>query len=375
VSRALYVSAFEPQLGTGRALRTYTCVRALAILGPIDFAYVCRGDQEPSPEYQAIDGLDFIPIHPSRGLRRVAMYGLSRLRGVPDPFARALSPELAATASALALQRGRTRVVAGDPACATALLSITANRPIIHNAHNVGPINYGLVEPVNPIVLRRAMRHERQLLRAAAETWMVSRADIRAAHAMVPEARLRYVPNAVDVAAITARNGNRPARPQLLMVADFDYEPNRDARQWLSGEIMPLVWQAAPEVELQLAGRDSKRWTPPDPRIKAMGFVDRLDDLYHDTTCVVVPLRTGGGTPLKFIEAMAYAAPIVATGFAARGLDVVAGEHYTRADDTASVASAVLNAVRRGPATGTGAGRALVEREYSIQALANCIAA
>jgi glycosyltransferase involved in cell wall biosynthesis len=204
---------------------------------------------------------------------------------------------------------------------------------------------------------------------------MVSRRDMDAARAMVPGARLRYVPNAVDVAAICPLNGSGPARTRVLMVADFDYEPNRDAREWLVGDILPLIWRSDPQTRLLLVGRDCTGWSSPDSRIEVAGFVNDLTAAYAQAACVVVPLRKGGGTPLKFIEALAYRAPVIATGFAARGLEVTAGEHYLRADDPRSFAQAVLQARGDQAAGVAAAGRTLAETEYSVQALAQHIAA
>ena len=51
--------------------------------------------------------------------------------------------------------------------------------------------------------------------------------------------------------------------------------------------------------------------------------------------CAIVPLLQGGGTPLKFVEALAYGLPVVATPRAAAGLGVD-GEHYLRAHPRSS---------------------------------------
>ena len=112
--RTLFLSTFAPVFGGGRALRTYTCVRALAMLGPVDLAYVAHDGDGPSPEYQAIDGIAFHRIQSSRGLRRGLLYTSKRLQGIPDLCSRGTSPELIRTAEMLARAPSRGRVVAGD---------------------------------------------------------------------------------------------------------------------------------------------------------------------------------------------------------------------------------------------------------------------
>ncbi len=90
--------------------------------------------------------------------------------------------------------------------------------------------------------------------------------------------------------------------------------------------------------------------------------------------CVVVPLTEGAGTPLKFVEALAYQMPIVATPFAARGLELEPGRHFREAADAESFAAAVVEVLRDGAPEMAAEGRRLVEREYSIETLAKCLA-
>jgi len=374
--RALFVSTYAPTLGTGRALRTYTCVRALAMLGPLDLAYVAHGGEGPSPEYQAIEGIEFHEIGSSRGLRRGALYLQKRLQGVPDVCSRGTSPEVVAAAERLSGTRQRGRVIAGDTSAATGMMDLAATRPVIYNAHNIeseyvlGHIGYRW--------LSKAMmrRYERRVLAVAAESWMVSRGDIASARELVPGARLRYVPNVVDVAAIAPREApavDSPARARLLMVGDFEYTPNRSGLAFLLDEVLPRVWRSRPEARLTLVGRGLEAWSSPDPRVRAAGFVPDLASAYAEADCVVVPLTEGAGTPLKFVEALAYRMPVVATPMAAKGLHVAPGEHYRRGADAAEFAQAVIEVLRDGAEDMASAARALAEREYSIEALAELL--
>jgi glycosyltransferase involved in cell wall biosynthesis len=110
--------------------------------------------------------------------------------------------------------------------------------------------------------------------------------------------------------------------------------------------------------------------------VEACGFVPELRDLYAAAGCVAVPLLEGGGSPLKFVEALAFGVPVVATPRAAAGLDVRAGEHYLEAEpDGEAFALGMLAAFD--PELGNplaSAGRELAEREYSIEALERILA-
>jgi polysaccharide biosynthesis protein PslH len=373
VSRDLYISTFAPTLGTGRALRTYTCVRALAMLGPLDLAYVPHDADVPSREYEAIDNLNMHPIVSSRGPRRAAVYARARAGGVPEVVARGVSHELIREATRLAYQPGRGRVIAGDLSAAAALLPLARRREIIYNAHNVES-NYSRAGNEPPIYSQMAMRrYERRLLATASESWMVSRADIANARLLVPEARLRYAPNVVDVTAITPSK-RIDAGHRLLMVGDFCYPPNQSGRDFLIEQVLPRVLRELPDARLTLVGRGLEDWSPPRPQVEAAGFLPSLDPAYATADCVVVPLTEGAGTPLKFIEAMAYSMPIVATPLAARGLEAVPGVHYRQGSDAASFAAEVVDVLRHGATSMATAARDLGEQEYSIEALAERLA-
>jgi polysaccharide biosynthesis protein PslH len=111
-----------------------------------------------------------------------------------------------------------------------------------------------------------------------------------------------------------------------------------------------------------------------DERVEVRGFVDDLATAYGAADCALVPLLTGGGSPLKFVEALAYGLPVVATRHAAAGLDLTAGEHYLEASTAEQMADALVDVLSHGaPQIGTR-GRALAESRYSIEALTRILA-
>jgi len=358
-------------------MRTYTCIRALAMLGPVDLIYVPHDTDEPSAPYLEIENLEFHKIEPSRGPRRAAVYASRRLQGIPARCCRGTSPELIAVGEELAQRPERGRVIVADANSATAMMPMARRRPIIYNAHNFEP-DY-VRSPIGNHALARVMRrrYERKLMDAVAETWMVSRVDVESARRLVPGASVRYVPNVVDVSAIVAKSITRPAAgasgTQVLMVGDFTYPPNRSGRDLLVHSVLPLVWQSLPEVHLKIAGRGMEDWRAPDARIEVAGFVDSLAGLYAQADCVVVPITEGAGSPVKFIEALAYGVPVVATPKAARGIEVVAGVHYREGDDAVTLAQAIVTVLRDGGAEKAAEGRRLAELEYSIESLAERI--
>lgn len=367
--RDLFVSTFTPRLGNGRDLRTYTLLKALAANGPLDIAYVAY-DGEPDPELVALPGVEFHEVTPSRGARRAAAVARARARGWPAVVARSCSPEVRAAAEQLAADPGRGRVIAGDLNAMAMLMGLARRRPVVYNAHNIESSYsrrlYGGRVRWLPIEVL-----ERQVLKAVAESWMVSRPDVRRALEIAPGATVRYAPNVVDVAAI------QPVAPRpggvALMVADYRYLPNLLSVQWLIAEVLPRLWARLPHARVRFAGLGLEL-PGADERIEVAGFVEDLSSAYAQAAAVVVPLVEGAGTPLKFVEALAYGVPVVATPLAARGLSVQPGVHYRDGADAETFAGELATLIERGDADMAARGRRLAEDEYSVAALAQLVA-
>jgi len=137
---------------------------------------------------------------------------------------------------------------------------------------------------------------------------------------------------------------------------------------------MPRVWSRLEHAELLVAGHHLALSPGIDPRIRPLGFVPRIDDVYEMAACVVVPLLQGGGSPLKFVEALARGVPVVATGVAAAGLEVQDGVHYRRADGPERFADVLADVLLRGAPELAAQGRRLAEQRYSVDALAAMLA-
>jgi glycosyltransferase involved in cell wall biosynthesis len=373
-SKDLLVTTHTPALGSGRALRTYAVARALAAHRRLDLLYVPFGASEPDEAFCAIPGIELHPVMPSRGGRRLLAYAAARAQGVPDKLARGASPELAEQASRMAgLQDslGGGRVIADGPTAAAALWGLARKRPVIYNAHNLESSFRHEVQPrgLSRLGRRRLLRSfERRLLARSAESWMVSEADMDMGRDLCPKARVRYVPNVVDVAAI-APVESIAVEPRAIFVASFDYPPNRNALGFLLEDVFPRVWLELPAARLAVVGAGLTRPASADPRVETLGFVEDLRRAYADARCAVVPLLQSGGTPLKLIEALAHGLPVIATPRAAGGLAVRDGESCVLADGADAFAGALVRVLRHGAPELGRRGRLLVEEHYSIEAL------
>jgi glycosyltransferase involved in cell wall biosynthesis len=190
--------------------------------------------------------------------------------------------------------------------------------------------------------------------------------------------RLWLAPNGVDTAVFTPTSFQPSSKPQpvLVFVGSLDVAMNQDAVRWFVRAIWPLINQRVPGVQLWIVGRD-----PPAeimkfaarPGIKVTGTVENVIGYLKQASVFVAPLRAGGGTKLKVLEAMAMGLPIVSTCVGAQGLDVESGRHLYVAEDPAEFADCVVSLiVDRNKSFEMGReARRLVERKYSWAGILN----
>jgi glycosyltransferase involved in cell wall biosynthesis len=369
---SLVVIPFTPNKNSGRGNRTTGIIRALALLGRVEVAYTRLNGSEPDPLLVADPAIELRKISSSRGAKRAFMYRRALARGVPKQYASELSCELF---TELTEHRGKSfdRVVADSPSAASALLLLGKKQPIYYNAHNLESALLSERENWSTSDIYELASFERLLLETAQESWYPSNRDLSGAAKLAPEARLRRVPNVVDVASIAPVYG--PGSQSALFVADFGLPHNRRAARFLVTEVMPLVWKQLPQARLVLVGRRLALTGELDRRIEVHGFVEDLPGIYAACGCALVPLLESRGSPLKLVEAMAYGRPIVATPFAAAGVDgLVSGAHYLEGDGAEGFAGAVVRALS-GRAGKIGAeARKLAESDFSIEALSRILA-
>jgi polysaccharide biosynthesis protein PslH len=151
-----------------------------------------------------------------------------------------------------------------------------------------------------------------------------------------PRLQIDVIPNGVDIEKYQPLPLLPPEKvsPSLMFIGNMGYPPCVDAVLYFCSEILPLIRQAINPMELWIVGGD------PRPEVlklngsgvRVTGRVEDVVPYYQQSTVCVVPLRAGGGTRLKILEAMALGRPVVSTTIGCEGLDVVDGEHLFIAD-------------------------------------------
>ena len=228
-------------------------------------------------------------------------------------------------------------------------------------------------DELNHLKLRAEEQRSWREVDACATT---SRHDEATIQRVLPGRRTAVVPNGVDTAFLSPDESPRvPGR--VVFVGTLSYYPNHDGLLFFLREVMPLVRRLHPSARLEIVGTspsaDLLRFAAHD--VTFTGFVEDVRPHLARASVVIAPLRIGGGTRLKILEAMAMAAPVVSTSLGAEGLAVTSGRELILADTAEAFASETVR-VLRDDALGEKLGRAgrrLVETSYDWRASARVL--
>lgn len=195
----------------------------------------------------------------------------------------------------------------------------------------------------------KAYRYEGALFRRFQTCAVASSLEVPHVQAMAGNgSNVAVIPNGVDCAH--HRPGLAEVQPHTLIYnGALTYSANYDAMRTFLAEIYPRIRQELPDVSLSITGSTKGvdlSALPLDESVHLTGYVEDIRLPVAASAVCVVPLRQGGGTRLKILEAMALGTPVVATSKGAEGLEAVDGEHLLLADDPAAFAAATLRLLR-----------------------------
>jgi polysaccharide biosynthesis protein PslH len=193
---------------------------------------------------------------------------------------------------------------------------------------------------------RKLRRFEQRVCRQSDRVACVSAADAIALKQIDPTLMVHIIPNGVDTDFYRRENAGPLELPphSLVFTGTMDFRPNVDAMAWFAQEVLPLIKRHVPDVRVYVVGQrphvrlDALR---ADPAITITGAVDDTRPYIATASVYIVPLRTGGGTRLKVLEALSLQAPIVSTTLGAEGFAVTSGEELLLADDPADFARSI----------------------------------
>lgn len=356
--RILFLSAWCPwPADNGSKLRIYHLLRGLSQRHEVDLLTFCPAAltaEQARVLRAACRDVALVPETPFAGRR------LARALGLLSPRPRSLAGNFSAAMAGLVRQRCAARrydvVVASQLHMAPYALLAGGARKVLEELE---------LAPIYEQYARAARRASR--LRHGLTWWKTSRyvggllgrfagvsvasdaeralADRQLPHRRgVARPKIAVIPNGVDVAAHACAFG--PPEPDTLIYPGaLSYQANFDAVAHFLGAILPLIRRERPAARLLVTGHAAAERIaalPADAGVEFTGYLDDVRPAVARAWAEVVPLREGGGTRLKVLEALALGTPVISTSKGVEGLDLVAGRDVLVADTPAEFAAQTL---------------------------------
>jgi polysaccharide biosynthesis protein PslH len=218
------------------------------------------------------------------------------------------------------------------------------NIPVVLTEHNIESQIYRRMVKQEGSFLHRFAREieaeklsrwEQKALRNCSICLTVSNNDAQEIRKLFPGKPVFVIPNGVDTDWFNPDEGLGSSRSGLLFFGNLDYAPNIDALFFFNREILPLIRKECPNITLSIVGSNAHeeiKALGDQKGINYIGFVEDIRTNLWRAAINIVPLRNGGGTRLKILEAMAAGLPIVSTSIGSEGLNIENGKNILIAD-------------------------------------------
>lgn len=238
----------------------------------------------------------------------------------------------------------------------TAAYDLPTNAVKILDAHNVEYDNFRRIYENAHTPLRRLhyyyeykkFRNEEQAAcRRYDIIFTTSKRDKIILDGDVPEIPKYVIPNGVD-SAYFIPSQETPEPYSLVFTGAMSYVPNYDGMLYFLDDIFPRILQHEPKAKIYIVGSKP----PAELRRRAADniivtdYVEDVRPYVYRSSIYVVPLRMGGGTRLKVLEAMAMKKPIVTTNIGCEGIEIVSGNSAIIADEPQEFADSVVRLLR-----------------------------
>jgi len=389
-------------LDTGGKIRTYHLLRVLARrheLRLLALSDLRGGNTDEERGCDALRRLGAeVELFRSPPLWQRALGGRLRAVALPLTVARYQHAAVAARLQMLA-RRGQLDVLHCDH-LHLAVYATEVKRPFVIDEHNVETVIWDRFarDRAEPLVKRLLFRHqaslfrrlEARLCRQASLVLLCSRTDedvllqmLRGggveggALARTPASTM-VVPNGVDLEYFAAPVEAR-GHGHVVFTGSMDWPPNENAVLTFLDEIWPLMREEIPSRRLLVVGRNPSARLVGRARaagVEVTGTVPDIRPFLRGALALVVPMRVGGGTRLKILEAFAAGVPVISTRVGAEGIDAAGGVHYLPAE-TATDFAARARELQQEPGLRSAlvsAARALARDRYSWEAIGEHLA-
>lgn len=382
--KVAFVTAYPPYpLNTGGRIRTFHLLKRISQVHDLTLVTASATREDEAALSALRESIPRITIRaarvpPRHGLLRRGLGAARSLTGpLPYTWAAYAHRQFRANLRA-ALEERAFDVVHCDHTHIAHTLFGLPTPPRVLNAHNI-----------ESVIVQRVAQHEASPWKKRLIEWqyaktlqaeanahrlfdrsvVVSEVDRAALERMIPGVSISVVPNGVEVGGADS-TAERPEPNVMVFVGAMDWFPNVDAVNFFVREVFPRIKRRVPLAQFWVVGRN-----PPasvirqqtEEGVRVVGTVDDVRPFLARARLVVVPLRIGGGTRLKILEAWALRKPVLSTVIGAEGLLALDGENIALADTPEEMAVRAVRLVTHPEeAARLGeAGRQVVEQHFT----------
>jgi len=197
---------------------------------------------------------------------------------------------------------------------------------------------------------------------------VVSEVDRETLASMIPGLKVTVIPNGTDTDYFV--NNETIEKHLIVFVGNLTWFPNIDGIRYFIKRIFPIVLNAIPDIKFYIVGKNSPKYRIPrryESYIHQTGVVSDIRPFVSRASVYIVPLRIGGGTRLKVLDAMAMKKAIVSTSVGCEGIEVMPGRDIVIEDNPVGFANHVVNLIKNPNLAGSLGenARNLVEKRYN----------
>lgn len=388
--RVLVIDEWLPlPLNIGKKIRTMNLLKQLAKRYSIDI--ICFADNQKEKDYiyeLKKLGINVIPIQDKRPKRNSLMFFLSLFFNQFSSFPFSVSYNYDQDFQcklAEIIKKYRYDLLHFEwTQVASYLRKLQTNLPVVISAHNIESMIWErysrnarniVAKLFYFLQMKKMYKFEKWAYNKADFVTAVSEADAKIIKEEYGQKKVLLVSNGVDIHYFKNNNSNI-RNNEILFFGAMDYKPNIDAVIFFLENVMPLLVNKLTNVRFLVVGRNpAKRLKNIEKNhsyVEVVGTVDDMRPFYKKDSIFVVPLKSGGGTRLKILEAMAMEMPIVSTRIGAESLHYENGVNIMIADTPEQFCNKIYELYEK-PQLKEKLGRAardLVENQYCWEKIA-----
>jgi len=369
---------------SGKRIRTWNLLRRLAKRHRL--SYLCYGDDDdPAIAKLESEGISVYTVRPRTKFEGWQLY-LRLLANLFSPYpysiAKQVSRKFAERLKQLMNDRHFDLVHCEGTPCGHYLNS-AAGIPRVLDAHNIESQIWFRRARLGQTLAERLFFSSQAIKMRWFERRLLRTVESAVAATLQDSCQMRdwgvstvtVVPNGANLEFSTI-NSDAVGPFELLFLGALDWQPNLDGLQFFVRETLPFILSAQPNTTLRIVGRrpvESLRTLVAGNRqVELVGEVKDVRPYLTSASVVVVPLRIGGGSRIKILEALAAGKAVISTSIGAEGLDITPGRHFQLADTPLEFAQRTIallsSEVERRHLGETG--RSLVAERYTWDGIA-----